>query len=190
MGVKYWMLSSGQSTAKLDQLIQDSGLQASRVSKMICLPSIAYHEGVCLHCSPLPNPTLTELFRRVSGVVTLSSEAEMEAAMVSSSIMGPVYGVMREGRDWLLRHTSLSPQDASYLIIQQYLGAIKDAERQCDTNPQRLDDLIHEQTAGGLNEQALANLDLLGGLEAQRKIMDATLSRLRGESDGSIAGNQ
>ncbi len=155
---------------------------------MICLPSIATHEGVCLHCTPIPNPTLTDMFRRVSGVVTLSTEKEMEAAMVSSCIMGPMYGIMREGRDWLLRHTSLSPQEASYLIIQQYVGAVKDAEKECETNAHRLDDLIDEQTAGGLNEQGLVNLEQLGGLEAQRRVMDSTLSRIRGESDGSIGG--
>lgn len=155
---------------------------------MICLPSIASHQGVCLHCSPTPNPTLTDMFHRVSGVVTLTTEAEMEAAMVTSCIMGPLYGIMKEGRDWLLRNTSLSAKDASYLIIQQYIGAVKDAERECDTNEHRLDDLIEEQTPGGLNEQALSNLDQLGGLEAQRRVMDATLSRIRGESDGSIGG--
>lgn len=155
---------------------------------MICLPSVANHQGVCLHCSPSPNPILTNLFRRASGVVTLTTEAEMEAAMVSSCIMGPMYGVMKEGRDWLLRHTNLSAKDASYLITQQYIGAVQDAERECESNPHRLDDLIEEQTAGGLNEQALSNLDQLGGLEAQRRVMDATLSRIRGETDGSIGG--
>lgn len=168
--------------------MNDSGLDAFRVSKMICLPSIANHQGVCLHCCPTPNPLLTNMFRRVSGVVTLKSEKEMEAAMVSTCIMGPVYGIMRESRDWLLRHTSLSPQEASYLMIQQYIGAVQDAERDCETNPHRLDDLIEEQTAGGLNEQALANLEQLGGLEAQRRVMDATVSRIRGETDGSIGG--
>ena len=156
---------------------------------MICLPSIANHQGVCLHCSPkTPNPRLTNMFRQVSGVVTLRTEKEMEAAMVSSCIMGPVYGIMKEGRDWLLGHTSLSPQEASYLIIQQFIGAVQDAEKECETNPHRLDDLIEEQTPGGLNEQALANLDQLGGLDAQRRVMDATLSRIRGETDGFIGG--
>jgi pyrroline-5-carboxylate reductase len=102
--------------------------------------------------------------------------------------MGPMYGIMKEGRDWLLNHTNLSAKDASYLIIQQYIGTVLDAEHECDTNPNRLEDLIAEQTKGGLNEQGLANLELLGGLEAQRRVMDATLSRIRGETDGSLGG--
>jgi len=155
---------------------------------MICLPSIAQHEGICLHCCPIPNPTLTTLFRKASGVVTLSDEREMEAAMVTTCLMGPIYGIMREGRDWLLQHTKLSPTDASYLIIQQYIGFIQDANHESNTNPHRLDDLIAEQTAGGLNEQGLFNLDLLGGLDAHRRVMDATYSRIRGDTDGNILG--
>jgi hypothetical protein len=88
---------------------------------MICLPSIANHQGVCLHCCPIPNETLTNLFRRANGVVTLSNEAEMEAAMVTTCMMGPTYGIMREGRDWLLQNTNLSAKDASYLIIQHFI---------------------------------------------------------------------
>lgn len=155
---------------------------------MICLPSIANHQGVCLHCCPIPNETLTNLFRRANGVVTLSNEAEMEASMVTTCMMGPTYGIMREGRDWLLQNTNLSAKDASYLIIQQFIGMVQDAEHDCETNPNKLDDLIAEQTKGGLNEQGLANFELLGGLEAQRRVMDATLSRIRGETDGSLGG--
>jgi pyrroline-5-carboxylate reductase len=155
---------------------------------MICLPSIARHQGVCLHCSPTPNPWLTELFQSTGGVVTLQTEAELEACMVTTCIMGPMYGIMRQGRDWLLQNTKLSPEDASYLVTQQYIGAVQDVERGGDLrhNANRLDDLINEQTKGGLNEQALANLDKLGGLKAQTQVMDATVSRIRGETDGSV----
>jgi hypothetical protein len=104
---------------------------------------------------------------------------------------------------------------------------VQDAELDCD-NPHRFDDLINEQTPGGLNEQvsarpiygfemmiisflivcsirvhlfllyilrfaelnpfvkALRNLNILGVFDSYDKAMDATLSRLRGESDGSL----
>jgi pyrroline-5-carboxylate reductase len=175
-----------QSTAKLEDVVKDSQLPASRVSKMICLPSIARHEGVCLHCCPTPDDSLTKLFQACGGVVSLQTESELEAAMMTSCMMGPLFGIMKEGRDWLLRHTSLPPQEASYLIIQQYIGAVQLAERGSESDPNRLDDLIAEQTTGGLNAQALDNLDKAGGLEAQRKVMDAILSRIRGDSDGSV----
>ena len=152
---------------------------------MICLPSIARHQGVCLHCCPTPNPFLESLFDSTGGVVTLKTEQELEASMMTTCVMGPIYGMMRQGRDWLIKHTDLSQEEASYLVVKQYVGAVLDAERDCD-KAERIDDLIKEQTPGGLNEQSLANLEQLGGLEVQTKVMDAILSRIRGETDGSV----
>lgn len=109
--------------------------------------------------------------------------------MMTTCMMGPLYGIMKESKDWLLSQTtSLSEQDATYLVIQQFIGAIQDADKAnaSKTQPNRLEDLIAEQTPGGLNEQALHNLDQLGGLQAHDQVMDAILSRIRGESDGSV----
>lgn len=190
---------------------------------MICLPAVAKHEGICLHCDPSSTSSstsssssvLTPLFESLGGVVTLQSESELEACMMTTCMMGPLYGIIREGRDWLLKNTEyLSPTDASYLICKQYIGAILDMDRHQEegsgsraddddengnddghgtaktsllkTNPRLLDDLIEEQTPGGLNEQALVNLDTLGGLQAQRDVMDAILARIRGKSDGFV----
>jgi pyrroline-5-carboxylate reductase len=174
-----------QSTGKLEDLSRDSKLDTSRVSKMICLPSIACHQGVSLHCCPTPNPILTSLFEATGGVSTLKTEADMEAAMMTTCVMGPIYGMMRQGRDWLTHHTDLSPEEASYLVVKQYVGVVLDAERDCD-QANRLEDLIAEQTPGGINAQSLENMEKLGGLEMQTKVMDAILSRIRGESDGSV----
>eukprot|EP00339_Tiarina_fusa_P001858 CAMPEP_0117011698 /NCGR_PEP_ID=MMETSP0472-20121206/10009_1 /TAXON_ID=693140 ORGANISM="Tiarina fusus, Strain LIS" /NCGR_SAMPLE_ID=MMETSP0472 /ASSEMBLY_ACC=CAM_ASM_000603 /LENGTH=307 /DNA_ID=CAMNT_0004714589 /DNA_START=95 /DNA_END=1018 /DNA_ORIENTATION=+ len=173
------------STAKIPDLISDSGLKAGNVSKMICLPSIARHEGVALHCCPTPDPFLTSLFDACGGVVTLQEESELQASMVTTCIMGPVYGIMRQNRDWVLKNTKLTKEEASKLVIKQYMGAVEQAQRLME-DPDSLDELIDEQTKGGLNEQALGNLDQLGGLAAQDKILDAVVSRIRGESDGSI----
>ena len=104
---------------------------------------------------------------------------------MSTCVMGPMYGLMRLGRDWLMKNTELSQEAASYLVIKQYVGIVQDAERDLN-NPNRLDHLVDEQTPGGVNAQALANLEQLGGLDAQTKVMDAILSRIRGESDGSV----
>lgn len=173
------------STAKLGDLTTYSQLDSSNVSKMICLPSIARHQGVCLHCCPTPNSFLESLFDSTGGVVTLKTEQELEATMMTTCVMGPIYGMMRQGRDWLTKHTDLSQEEASYLVVKQYVGAVLDAERDCD-KAERIDDLIKEQTPGGLNEQSLANLEQLGGLEVQNQVMDAILSRIRGETDGSV----
>ena len=51
----------------------------------------------------------------------------------------------------------VTPKDASYFVGRSYLSMVQDAERNCQ-NPKRFDDLIEEQTPGGLNEQVRACL--------------------------------
>jgi pyrroline-5-carboxylate reductase len=190
-----------QSTANLQDLVRDSKLDISRVAKMICLPSIARHKGVALLCcgdseiittdstTTTTKAFLSSLFTTMGGVVCLDTEADLEACMVTTCTMGPLYGTMKNQRDWLLKHTdSLSKTDASFLVVEQFAGAISDASRKLQSNSNRLEDLIEEQTPGGLNEQALKNYGtVLGGFaELQDPVMDAILSRIRGETDGSL----
>jgi pyrroline-5-carboxylate reductase len=99
--------------------------------------------------------------------------------------MGPIYGMMRQSRDWLTKHGNISQGVASYLVAKQFQGMIQDAVSDCE-NPHRLEELIQEQTPGGLNEQALRNLESLGALESYDKVMDAILSRIQGKSSGVL----
>ena len=69
---------------------------------------------------------------------------------------------------------------------RQYFAMVKDAILECNTNPKRLDELIDEQTPGGLNEQSLGNLEMLGFMDDYEQAMSAVLGRIRGETDGSI----
>ena len=187
--------------------MKDSKLDLSRVAKMICLPSITKHKGVALLCCGDDGTNtsiekgacrntrsfLSNLFGRMGGVVCLDTEADLEACMVTTCTMGPLYGTMKNQRDWLLRKTdSLSKADATFLVIQQFAGAVSDAAsalQDQEVLESKLEALIAEQTPGGLNEQALKNYGtVLGGFESvQDPVMDAILSRIRGDTDGSIA---
>jgi len=165
---------------------------------MICLPSIAHHRGVALLCcsgteqGSNVRSFLRNLFDSLGGVVCLETEADLEACMVTTCTMGPLYGTMKHQRDWLLQQTGgrLSAQAATALVVKQFAGAVADAESSMTEN--RLEELIAEQTPGGLNEQALNNYgNVLGGFEdVQTPVMDAILSRIRGETDGSILNDE
>ena len=186
------VLVSLVSTANLHDLQHDSKLDLSQVAKMICLPSIANHEGVALLCCGQQNSTTNELletlFDATGGVVSLQTEADLEACMVTTCTMGPLYGTMKNQRDWLLKQTSsLSKADATTLVVKQFAASVGDALQNCHEN--RLEDLIAEQTPGGLNEQALNNYGtvLNGFQDLQEPVMDAILSRIRGDTNGSIA---
>lgn len=207
-----------QSTTNLEQLANYSKLNLSNVSKMICLPSIARHEGIALLCCGNSNNSnanssdnsnkllLTTLLNTMGGCVVLDTEYDLESCMVTTCTMGPLYGTMKKQRDWLLENTngkggSLTKKDATNLVMKQFQGAILDAtykfnkEYENDNDNENednieidiLENLINEQTPGGLNEQALKNYNILGGLHnIQQKVMDLIVNRIRGISNGEI----
>ena len=188
---------------------------------MICLPSIARHEGIALLCCGGNDSTsnddtgdnkisnkvlLTSIFNSMGGCVALDTEYDLEACMVTTCTMGPLYGTMKKQRDWLLDNTNgLTKKDATNLVLKQFQGAILDATYKFNNNNNNMEDndtadtedtdtdidmlehLINEQTPGGLNEQALKNYSILGGLHnIQQKVMDLIVNRIRGISNGEI----
>jgi len=171
------------ATSKLDNLARLSGLSNENVYKMICLPPVAELEGTCL-LVPKGNSFLKSMFKSLGGCVECETEQIMNAMMIPGCLMGPMYGILRNNRDWLIKQ-GVPAEDASYFVGRQYLGIIKDAERSCE-DPSHFDALIAEQTPGGLNEQSLSNLDGKGIFKAYDMAMDAILGRIQGVSDGSI----
>mmetsp|Transcript_8455 Transcript_8455/g.15460 ORF Transcript_8455/g.15460 Transcript_8455/m.15460 type:complete len:332 (-) Transcript_8455:739-1734(-) len=143
-------LVSVVATSKLDQLAINSGLPRENIFKMICLPPVAELEGTCL-LVPKGNKQLKSLFESLGGCVECESEKIMNALMIPGCLMGPMYGILKNNRDWLVQQ-GVPAEDASFFVGRQYLGIIRDAERNC-LDPQHFDQLIAEQTPGGLNEQ-------------------------------------
>eukprot|EP00957_Ditylum_brightwellii_P035027 2655589-Ditylum_brightwellii.AAC.1 len=110
----------------------------------------------------------------------------MSAMMVPSALMGSMYGMLKQSRDWLVNNgNGISKKDASFLVGRFFWGMMQDAERKCNEE-NAYEDLIEEQTPGGLNEQALNNWRDLGALESLDKVQDALFDRIRGKSDGSL----
>jgi pyrroline-5-carboxylate reductase len=89
------VLISLVSTSKLPDLARASGLPSESVLKMICLPSVADHEGVCLVTPPTENPTLLALFESLGGVVQADDNDQMSALMVPTGLMGSFYGLLK-----------------------------------------------------------------------------------------------
>ena len=146
---------------------------------------MARHQSVSLVVPKQPhNTVLTDMLASLGGFIECETEDTMNTMMVVCNLMGGLYGTLRNYRDWLVRH-GVSPQQASYYVGRQYWGMMQDAVYECE-NPSRFDDLVEEQTPGGLNEQVLGNLEKLGVFDAYDTAMDAVLSRIEGKSDGSL----
>ena len=87
---------------------------------MICLPAIANREG-CALLQPAPSPTppsnsddnsnntnrgkkninVKSLLNALGGCVECTNDDIMNTMMVTTAMMGPMYGAMRNNRDWL-----------------------------------------------------------------------------------------
>lgn len=181
------VLISLVSTSNLADLAKYSGLPPESVFKMICLPSVADHEGVCLLTPPTENSALISLFESLGGVVQANDEAQMSAMMVTSGLMGSFYGILKNNRDFLVRQ-GIEQSKASFLVGRMYHSMIRDAEARCQ-EANAFEELIAEQTPGGLNEQGLNNFAQLGGLEAYDQVQQAIHNRVLGKSDGSLLKN-
>jgi len=71
--------------------------------------------------------------------------------MVMTGLMGPMYAIARANKEWLLTK-GISSENSNAFISQTYLSVIQDMAEECH-NPERFDQLVAEQTPGGLNEQ-------------------------------------
>jgi len=219
------------STTSLPDLVACSQLPADRVYKMICLPAVAYHEGLCLlqpattaggtsndgddavapaaHADTTTSSSslLYQLLNSLGGVAVAANDRQMSAMMVPSGMMGGFYGVLRNHRDWLASTAGMSREQATFVVTRSYHGMMQDAVRrlmECRSDGDKddiddagsgsgsstaavlLDELIAEQTPGGLNEQALANLETLGVMDSYSTVQAALFRRIVGETDGSL----
>jgi pyrroline-5-carboxylate reductase len=164
----------------------DSRLPKDSIAKMICLPAVATLQGISLVTPPQQtlHPVILPMLSALGGFVECDTQHQMNAMMVPTGMMGSMYGLLKTNRDWLVTQ-GVNPKDASYVVAQQYSSMMQDALEDC-TNPERFEELIEEQTPGGLNEQALQNLGNQGVWGAYEKVMDALLDRLEGRSDGAL----
>lgn len=174
------------STSTVENLCRDAKLPLERVFKMICLPAVARCNGICLLLTPAQKdpPILTGMCEALGGCVQASDAQQMSALMVTTCMMGSFYGVLRNNREFLANE-GIARDQASFLVGRLYDSMMQDAAH-VQKDPNGFDQLIAEQTPGGLNEQGLRNLEALGAFDAYDQVQRAILSRIRGESDGSL----
>lgn len=111
------------STSKVEDLIIKSGLRRGLVYKLICLPPIAQRSGCALlqpaaaaaatatttttddnidhDISSSPKDIVKSILNSLGGYVECHNDSMMEAMMITTAMMGPMYGMMRNNRDWL-----------------------------------------------------------------------------------------
>ena len=131
-------------------------------------------------------PTILRMLDTLGGYVECETEEIMNVMITPTCLMGPLYGILRQNQEWLVKK-GVPAKDATYFVGRNYWSMMQDAERGCHEDANHFEELVDEQTPGGLNEQALSNMKELGLFTSYEKTMEAVLSRLHGDSDGSLA---
>ena len=85
-----------------------------------------------------------------NGITTTSSHRRVPCSLTKNDARLFII-IIRAFSLSIVKH-GVSPEDASYFVGRSYLSMVQDAERNC-RDSKRFDDLIEEQTPGGLNEQ-------------------------------------
>lgn len=135
-------LDAIQSTSNLETLMKNSKLPATKVYKMICLPAVAQLEGTPLLVPRSESKLLHRLLSTLGGGTCIECENEdiMESMMVTTCMMGPVYGLMKRNSDYL-KSKGVPAKDASLMVGRQYFAMVKDALDRCH-NEDSLEELI------------------------------------------------
>jgi pyrroline-5-carboxylate reductase len=200
------MLISLVSTSQLHQLSLDTKLfPQTQIYKVICLPAVANHNGISL-IVPKPTPqvndtaqsllstttatsssVLLSMLQSLGGYVQADNELLMSAMMVPPCLMGTLYGILQNNRDWLIGH-GVNQNDASYLVSKYYMNMMQDVAHRL-SNPMAIDELIAEQTPGGLNEYGFNMSQTLGILDSYNHIQDAILRKVVAGSSNNIHNN-
>jgi pyrroline-5-carboxylate reductase len=190
------VLISLVSTSNVNQLAHDACLSPNtdQVYKMICLPSVATNNGLCL-LTPRPltdaSPVLSLLHALCRQVFVAETNEQLSAMMIPSGLMGSFYGILKNNRDFIQRECgyTMTVKETTELVAWYYQSMLQDVLLKLpiiDESTDLLETLIEEQTPGGINEQGWQNLRSLGAMDAYDQVQSCMLQRLRGETDGSL----
>jgi len=163
------------STAQMEALREWCvNVPASNVVRAIPLPPVAKHKGATV-LTP-QHPLALAIFEALGTPVAVESEAEMKKLMTISTLMGQFYAQQRAAQQWL------EGQGIEAALAAKYIGAIYHCISYDSRNPSAhtFDELVSEQTAGGLNEQVVRELTEAGAFTALTDSLDGALARIEG----------
>mmetsp|Transcript_18451 Transcript_18451/g.47312 ORF Transcript_18451/g.47312 Transcript_18451/m.47312 type:complete len:299 (+) Transcript_18451:3-899(+) len=143
-----------------------------QVVRAIPLPPVAKHKGATV-MSP-PHPTVSALFGSLGTVVPVETEAMMKKMMPVTGLMGQLYAQHRATQQWL------EAQGVDSAAAAKWTGAVFHTVTydSAVASPQTFEELVHEQTPGGLNEQVIREMTEAGAYTALADSLDNCLARI------------
>jgi len=142
------LLASGDMSAMAKGAVPET-----QIVRVCPLPPIAKGRGVPIVYPPYPE--VLTFFRQFSKVVGAETPEQMRSLQGMSTLMGPYYQLLVTCSDWL-QTEGVPPETAATLVGDLMFGVAADAAG-ADT-PKHFQDLVDEQTPGGLNEGNIKRL--------------------------------
>ena len=170
------------STAPLATL-QECAAPCETVVRAIPLPPVARHVGATI-MTPA-NAGVAEIFDALGTAVVVDSEPLMKKMMCVTGLMGQFYAQQRRTQAFLVAQ-GVEPAAAA-----KYVGAIfhSISYDSAAAGVGTFDELVHEQTPGGINEQVVRELTEAGAYRALDDTLDGILARIEGQPrPGSASG--
>lgn len=163
------------STAPL-QLIRECSapVPTEQVVRAIPLPPVARHRGACVMTPP--HPGITALFDALGTVVPVAEEATMKKMMTVTCLMGQLYAQHRATQAWLAAN-GVDEEAAAKWTGAAFHAMTYDS---ADANSHTFNELVEEQTPGGLNEQIVREMTEAGAYVALHDSLDGAIARING----------
>jgi pyrroline-5-carboxylate reductase len=150
-----------------------------RICCAIPLPAVSVHKGATII---LPNPIAERIFSLLGTAVVARTSKELEILLCVSCMMGPFYETCGTIADWLVAE-GVPPETASDFVCGFHDTVLSEAQHRVAhvQGPAAFQELVGEQTPGGLNEANVRDMTSAGTFATYRKALATTLKRLRGE---------
>lgn len=147
------------------------------------LPPVARHVGSTL---VYPHNTVVEdMFSSLGSVFPLDSEDDFSSLLPLSCAMGAYYETLRTMGDWVASH-GVSREIAHGYVSSLFHGIAVDARHAGTESENGLQDLVDEQTPGGLNEGVIRLLKARDVFTNYTEVLEFT----RGKITGAIPYDQ
>lgn len=184
------ILVSVLSSAPTAALAAAARLPPSAVVRALPLPAVGERCGVT-PLWPASHASVVALFEQLGGAIAAADERELMVLASMTSLMGQLYAQMGGARDWLVGR-GIDREQARRYVTAIYAGAVSNADAaaarvraDADAGASVFDELVAEQTAGGINEQLLRELTAAGALEALGVGLDGIHARLTAPLDSA-----
>ncbi|CAK0805950.1 unnamed protein product [Prorocentrum cordatum] len=140
-----------------------------------------------------PHPLAAMLYGRVGAVIGLEREADFAPCYAATALMGSLFAQLRAAAGWL-EAQGVAPEAAARYAAATHACYAREALRGCtggvtevevtERGTAALAQLVAGQTAGGLNQQVLAEMGRAGAYEQIPRSLDGILARIVGRRGG------